>query len=142
MRSEEVAIMVGKNTVMHDNPKLTTRLVKGKNPVRIFIDQHLEVPLNFNIYNKEAETIVFNGKKNEIVDNIKFLQIDFNGHVLKHILDKLYQMNIQSILVEGGSKLLNYFIEDGIYDELSVFENKELVFGKGIKAPSIKNKPH
>lgn len=135
MRAGEMAIMVGKNTVLHDNPRLTTRLVKGNNPVRIFIDRILEVPATFHIYNAEAKTIIFNEQKSEIKDHLHFIQIDFSKNVLVQISEKLFEMNIQSVLVEGGLKLLNSFILQGLYDEIKVFKNNNLNFGSGIKAP-------
>lgn len=139
MRSEEMAIMVGKNTVLHDNPRLTTRLVKGNNPIRIFIDRILEVPLTFNIYNSEAKTIIFNEQKSEVKEHLHFIRIDFSKNVLIQISEKLYDLNIQSVLVEGGARLLNDFILQGLYDELRVFKNYELHFGSGIQAPNAGN---
>lgn len=141
MRSEEMAIMVGKNTVLKDNPHLTTRLVKGPNPIRIFIDRKLEVPMTYNIYNSEAPTIIFNEVKNEINDHLKYVQIDFTGNVLPHISAKLFEFNILSVIVEGGLTLLNHFILEGLYDEVRIFENKSLFFGHGMKAPEIKPGP-
>jgi len=135
MRAGEMAVMVGKNTVLCDNPHLTTRLVKGKNPVRIFIDKNLEVPSTFNIYNKEAGTIVFNALLNKEEGNIKRIKIDFTKNVLKQISDILYQLKIQSVIVEGGAFLLNDFIKQNLYDEVNVFVNEKLKFGSGVKAP-------
>ena len=137
MRSEEMAIMVGKNTVLADNPYLTTRLVQGKNPIRIFIDRNLEVPQTFNIYNKEAKTIVFNDLKQDENANVKWIKIDFSGNVLKQISDCLYQLNIQSVIVEGGAFLLNDFIKQGLYNETKVFVNENLKFHYGVKAPEL-----
>ena len=137
MRSEVAAIMVGKNTVLNDNPFLTARSVKGKNPVRIFIDKNLEVPLSFNIYNKEAETIVFNSLKEETKENVKFIKLNFSESVLKQIMQKLHELKVQSVMVEGGSFLLNKFIEENLWDEGFVFVNDDLKFEKGIKAPQI-----
>ena len=141
MRSEEMAVMVGKNTVLCDNPFLTTRLVNKKNPVRIFIDKNLEVPLSFNIYNKEAKTLVFNNIKNDEKENIKWIKINFSDEVLKQISEKLFNLNIQSVLVEGGTFLLNSFIAENLWDEAFIFVNENLKFDTGIKAPSI-NFPH
>lgn len=137
MRAEEMGIMVGKNTVLADNPNLTIRLVEGNNPIRMFIDKDLEVPESFNIYNPSAKTIVFNRIKNEIKNNIEFVKLDFDLNVLSQISDKLYELNIQSVLVEGGMRLLNDFIQQNILDEIFVFENPKLKFGNGIKAPQI-----
>ena len=137
LRASEMGIMVGKNTVLSDNPSLTTRLVEGKNPVRIFIDKDLEVPLNFNIYSKEAKTIVFNGVKDEEVENVLFVKLNFEMNALEQIINKLYELKIQSVLVEGGRRLLNDFIQQNIFDEILVFENPNLKFGQGVKAPQM-----
>ncbi|MEO6301675.1 MAG: bifunctional diaminohydroxyphosphoribosylaminopyrimidine deaminase/5-amino-6-(5-phosphoribosylamino)uracil reductase RibD, partial [Bacteroidia bacterium] len=137
LRASEMGIMVGKNTVLADNPSLTTRLVKGKNPVRIFIDRDLEVAQNFNIYSKEAKTIVFNGIKEGEMENIVFVKLNFEMNALQQIIDKLYELKIQSVLVEGGRRLLNDFIQQNIFDEILVFENPNLKFGQGIKAPQM-----
>lgn len=138
MRASEMAIMVGKNTVMRDNPSLTTRLVPGKNPLRIFIDKKLEVPSTFNIYSEDAETWVFNETREEIKGHIRYIMVDFSSNALKQILTRLYESNIQSLIVEGGSTLLNHFITEGLYDEMSVFTNPDLKFGSGVKAPDMR----
>ncbi len=137
LRASEMGIMVGKNTVLADDPSLTTRLVEGKNPVRIFIDKDLEVPLTFNIYSKEAKTIVFNGVKDEQAANVLFVKLNFEMNALEQIINKLYELKIQSVLVEGGRRLLNDFIQQNIFDEILVFENPNLKFGNGVKAPQM-----
>lgn len=137
MRADEMGIMVGKNTVLADNPNLTTRLVEGKNPVRIFIDKILEVSQTFNIYNKEAKTLVFNGLKDEKKENIEFIKIDFSKNVLEQMSAKLYELKVQSVLVEGGAALLNDFIKQELYDEIYIFENPELCFKNGLMAPKV-----
>ena len=70
LRSEEHAILVGTNTALTDNPALTTREITGRNPVRILIDFELKVPLDFNIYNNEAPTLIFNAIKDSEEKNI------------------------------------------------------------------------
>ncbi len=137
LRANEMAIMVGKNTVLNDNPTLTTRLVNGKNPIRIFIDQNLEVPTNFNIYNEEAKTIVFNSIKTEVNHTIEYIKLDFTKNVLPQIFNTLYNLKIQSVIVEGGSFLLNNLIQQKLFDEVIVYTHKTLKFGNGIKAPII-----
>ncbi len=137
MRAEETAILVGKNTVLFDDPFLTTRLVKGKNPTRIFIDKDLEVLATFNIYNKEAETLVFSAIKDDVKENICFIKIDFSKNVLAQISQKLYELKIQSVMVEGGAFLLNSFINEKMADEAVVFVNENLKFNTGVKAPEI-----
>jgi diaminohydroxyphosphoribosylaminopyrimidine deaminase/5-amino-6-(5-phosphoribosylamino)uracil reductase len=135
LRSECAAVLVGKNTVLNDNPMLTTRLVEGKNPTRVFIDQKLEVPREFNIYNSQADTIVFNGIKDEHAGHITFVRIDFGGNVIDQVIHRLYQLNLQSVLVEGGAFLLSEFISQKLWDEALVFQNPDIAFGKGIRAP-------
>ncbi len=137
LRANEVAIMIGKNTVLNDNPTLKTRLVKGKNPIRIFIDRNLEVPKSFNIYNSEAKTIVFNSVKELAENNIAYFKIDFSSNLLSQISDKLYDLKIQSVIVEGGAFLLNDFINQKLYDEVIIYKNNNLKFITGIKAPKI-----
>jgi diaminohydroxyphosphoribosylaminopyrimidine deaminase / 5-amino-6-(5-phosphoribosylamino)uracil reductase len=137
LRAEVMGIMVGKNTVLNDNCLLTTRLVDGKNPARIFIDKNLEVPLTFNIYNGDAETIVFNAVKNEQRDRIRFIKINFNENVLQQISEKLYVLNIQNVLVEGGKFLLDDFINQHLWDEVLVFQNPHLAFDQGVRAPAF-----
>ncbi len=137
LRAEVMGIMVGKNTVLKDNCLLTTRLVEGKNPARIFIDRNLEVPLTFNIYNGDAETIVFNAVKSEQRDRIRFVKINFNENVLLQVSEKLYALNIQNVLVEGGKFLLDDFINQHLWDEVLVFQNPHLAFDQGIRAPAF-----
>jgi len=137
IRAEEMGIMVGKNTVLTDNPHLTNRLVEGKNPLRMFIDKDLEVPETFNIYNDQAKTIVFNRIKDEVRGNIEFIKLNFELNVLSQISDRLFELNVQSVLVEGGSRLLNDFIQQNIFSEIFIFENPTLKFGSGLKAPNI-----
>lgn len=135
LRSEVMAILVGKNTVLRDNPRLTTRLVEGTNPTRIFIDRNLEVPLHYHIYDNEAPTIIFNGQKEEKNGGHTFLKIDFDKKVLEQLSDKLFNLNLQSVLVEGGAVLLNDFIDQHLWDEVLIFQNPNLHFGSGVKAP-------
>ena len=140
-RSEEQAIMVGTNTALTDNPKLTTRLVKGKNPLRIVIDRNLKIPSKFFLLDKKIPTIVFTVKNRKPVKNLEYIRIDSQKSFLSQILDELYKRNIQSLIVEGGATLLNSFISEGLWDEARVFTgNKNLKGKNGIQSPSIEEK--
>ena len=141
LRADEHAILVGKNTALNDNPSLTTRKVFGKNPVRILIDLELEVPQNFNIYNDEAPTLVFNSIKNEEKKNIKFIKIE-RENFIKNILEKLWEEQIQSVIVEGGSFTLQQFIDAGIWDEAFVIKADNINLKNGTKAPVFSPKPN
>ena len=137
-RSEEDAIMVGTRTALKDDPSLTTRLWKGKNPIRIVIDKNLKLPLDLKLFSEESKTIVINNTKNSAEQNIQYIKIE-EGNIIKNALECLYDLNIQSILVEGGSKTLQSFIDAGVWDEARIITNEKMMIGKGIKAPDLKH---
>jgi diaminohydroxyphosphoribosylaminopyrimidine deaminase/5-amino-6-(5-phosphoribosylamino)uracil reductase len=116
-------------------------LLEGANPVRLFIDRKLEVPADFQIYNTEAPTLVFNEKKEGVEGHIHYIKLQFDQEVLPQINAHLYQKQIQSVLVEGGPMLLSSFIKQDCWDEALVFQNPDLYFEKGIRGPEfpIKN---
>lgn len=136
LRNEEHAILVGTNTALTDNPGLTTREITGRNPVRILIDFDLKVPGNFNIYNNEAPTLVFNGVKDSEESNIKFIKIE-KENFLENLIQKLYENQIQSVIVEGGSFTLQQFIDAEIWDEAIIIKNENLKLTNGTKAPEF-----
>lgn len=136
-RSQEDAILVGRNTVSVDNPSLTVREVIGKNPIRIVIDRQLSLRGDYNIFNEDAQTIIFNEKKNEVVsENLRHIKIAFDGTELQQLLHHLYEMNVQSIIIEGGAYTLNQFIEKNLWDEARVLTGNVL-FNSGLNAPII-----
>ena len=140
LRAEEAAILVGTNTAMLDNPKLTVRDYSGKNPVRVLIDRRLCVPDSFNIYNDEAKTIVFTEADScnmHVGDNVHFVcaPFDSNGVDLNFVMETLYNTNLQSLIVEGGASLLNSFVRDGFVDECRVETNLSLSVADGLRAP-------
>tara|TARA_B100000524_G_scaffold217685_1_gene114546 strand:+ start:121 stop:1080 length:960 start_codon:yes stop_codon:yes gene_type:complete len=124
-RSEEQAILVGFNTIIQDNPKLTTRMVKGGNPIRIVVCDDRKIVKKFNVFNDEAETIIIN------LDSC-----NKNISEAKKICDDLFKKNIISVIVEGGPKTLNYFLMENLWDEARIFIS-EKGFINGIKAPEI-----
>ena len=136
LRSEEHAILVGTNTALTDNPGLTTREITGRNPVRILIDLDLKVPENFNIYNNEAPTLVFNGVKDSEESKIRFIKIE-KENFLENLMQKLYENQIQSVIVEGGSFTLQQFIDAEIWDEAIIIKNENLKLTNGTKAPEF-----
>ena len=136
IRSEEHAILAGTQTALNDNPSLTTRLIEGRNPVRILIDFELKIPRDFKIYNNEAPTLVFNQEKDAEEENIKFIKIS-KEKFLEDLLQKLYENQIQSVLVEGGSRTLQTFIDANLWDETIIIKNKNLTLENGTKAPKF-----
>lgn len=127
-RAEEQAILVGTNTVIADNPSLTTRDYKGKNPIRIVIDRTKRLPKNASIFDNTSETILVSE------DNI-----DFNQPIASQICDILHQKNINSIIIEGGAQTLQTFINENLWDEARVFTGN-VSFKEGIKAPEFSGK--
>lgn len=140
MRSEEHAILIGSKTALVDNASLTTREISGKNPVRILIDLGLKVPGDFKIYNSEAPTLVFNSEKNSIEDNVKFIKIE-KENFLEDLMQKLYEEQIQSVIVEGGSFTLSQFVEADLWDEAVVIKNENINLVNGTKAPDFNFMP-
>ncbi len=139
-RAEEVAIMVGPNTAQKDNPSLTTRLWKGSNPVRILLDMHLRLPASLLLLDGSVKTIVCNGiKEEELYPNLIYVKLEKNGSILEQVCKILYQKNIQSVLVEGGAKLLQSFIDQNLFDEIRVIENTGLIIEDGLAAPQFFN---
>ncbi|MFA9290075.1 MAG: bifunctional diaminohydroxyphosphoribosylaminopyrimidine deaminase/5-amino-6-(5-phosphoribosylamino)uracil reductase RibD [Solirubrobacteraceae bacterium] len=140
LRTDNPSILVGKNTVLIDDPRLTAREYYGNNPVRIIIDKNLLINENKEIYNNDSKTIIFNNIKSEEVKNIQFIKIDFSlENYLQQILNSLYTIQIQSIIIEGGAFTLNSFIQNNLWDEAYVFKANELIISDGIKSPTLKN---
>ena len=137
-RSEEQSILVGRNTITNDNPSLTVRDYGGINPIRLVIDSQLEIGGELNIYSKDAPTIVFNRIKNETENNVEWVKIKETS--TKNILEELYKRGIQSVFVEGGSRTLQYFIIDNVWDEARVIVGQKY-FKDGYKAPIINKVP-
>ena len=138
-RAEEDAILVGTNTALHDNPKLDVRDWHGKSPLRLVIDRHLRLPTDLNLFDGSLPTIVYNLKKAEESENLNWVKIG-EKDFLQNMLADLHERKVQSVLVEGGSFLLNSLMALGLWDEARVFECPAL-FNEGIMAPSLKDAP-
>lgn len=136
-RTEEDAIMVGKNTVILDNPRLTSRNWYGHNPVRVVIDKMCELPCSYKIFDDMATTIIFNSKQDRKKYNLEYIKIDFSDKILTQILQILHEKGIQSIIVEGGTRTLNEFILRNLWDEARIFVGNNN-FISGVKAPAFK----
>ena len=137
-RSEEQSILVGRNTITNDNPSLTVRDYGGMNPIRLVIDSQLQISGNLNIYSKDAPTIVFNRVKDKKENNVEWIKIKETS--TSNILEELYRRGIQSVFVEGGSRTLQYFIIDNLWDEARVIVGQKY-FKEGYKAPIINKVP-
>ncbi len=139
-RSEENAILVGKTTALKDNPSLTTREWAGNNPTRLVIDKNLNLPKTLNLFNNQAPTIVFNVQETKEEKNIHYLKIDFSEEIAPQILTVLFNLEIQSLIIEGGTKTLQQFIDLKLWDEAHVYTGP-IFFNSGIQAPKLPEKP-
>lgn len=135
-RTQEAAILVGTNTVLLDNPQLTNRLCEGENPLRIAIDREGKIPSNYNILDGKVPTLIFCEKERANKYNLEFIQIDFSKDLIQTILDELYKRSKISLIVEGGSKLHNSFLQKNIWDEARA-EVAPVYLKSGVKAPQI-----
>ena len=136
-RAEHQAIIVGTQTARLDNPSLNVRDWCGPQPLRIVIDKDLTLPRHLHLFDGSQPTLVVT-EKNETIAGAMTLQVDFNQSILPRLMEELQRRNIQSLLVEGGSKLLQSFIDEGLWDEAYV-EHCPQVLGHGILSPSLIN---
>ncbi len=138
-RSEEAAILVGTNTVLLDDPALTTRLWPGKTPVRLVIDKELKLPIHLKLFDGSAKTIMFNYIRHDDGEMLSYHKLSKDENIIPQILSAIYMLQIQSVIVEGGAKLLQTFIDAGLWDEARVITNSAMVIGKGLDTPVLKN---
>lgn len=139
-RSQEQAIMVGTNTVLLDNPQLNVREQAGKSPLRLCIDRNGIIPENYHLMDESVPTLIFTSLNKSSRNNLEFIQINFEKNVISQILKELYSRNVQSLIVEGGEKLLTSFINKKVWDEARVFVSSKTI-KDGVKAPIIDKVP-
>ena len=135
-RAEHHAILVGRKTALLDNPSLTTRNWYGKNPVRLVIDKELTLPTSLKLFDGSAPTWVFTAQDKASTSQVTYFKLDFSRSILPQILQKLYENKLQALLVEGGSQLLQSFIDEGLWDEIYT-EHAATILGNGVKGPVI-----
>lgn len=127
-RTEEQAILVGTNTVLEDNPSLNARDWIGENPIRVVIDKDEKLSKKLSVFNDEAKTIVITNNK-----------VNFSKDVAKQICDILFKKEITSVIIEGGAKTLQTFIDENLWDEARVFKG-QTTFKAGKKSPVFSGK--
>lgn len=134
-RSEEQAIFAGTQTILNDNPRLTNRHWPGKNPIRITIDRQLRIPQHYHLFDRLSQTVIFNEKMNNQSNGVHFVQIAKGADLHETLVHYSNQHGIQSILVEGGSQILDYFLSNDLWDEIRLITAKGMELGGGIPAP-------
>lgn len=136
-RSEEAAILVGTNTALMDDPSLTTRLWSGRHPVRAVVDMDLRLPSHLKLFNRRTPTIVFNTLMQEEQENLYMYQVSRGSSLGYQIAQAFYNLKLQSVIVEGGVLMLQTFIDAGLWDEIRIITNKDMIAPGGLTAPAL-----
>lgn len=150
MRSEADAILVGKNTINIDNPKLNCRIegLKRFSPIRIILSKKLDLDLNSNIFKncKINRTFIFTIKnENKIINKIqkkkvKVFMLDNNMFKLSNIIEQLAKLGVCNLLVEGGGEVFTSFLNEDLVDRLVIFRSNYFIGGEGVNATNLLNK--
>jgi len=136
-RSQEMAFLVGTNTVLADNPSLTTRSWFGKNPVRVYLDRLGRIDSSYAIQSSEAKTICITANKEAVsTDHVTYVYADFESNLPTQICRILYELQIMSVVIEGGTQTLQHFIDADLWDEARIFTS-DSTLKQGIKAPLV-----
>lgn len=140
MRTEESAIMVGTETAKRDNPSLNVRDWTGRNPLRIVLDKDLRLSPDLHLFDGMQSTVVYTANNASNREKLTFVTIDFTKNILPQILQDLHARNVLSIIVEGGTKLLQSFIDQNLWDETFKFVGPAQ-FSRGEKGPVFSFNP-
>ncbi|KAA6322885.1 Riboflavin biosynthesis protein RibD [termite gut metagenome] len=135
-RAEVDAVMVGTRTAFLDNPSLSVRYWRGKNPVRIVIDRNLSLATSLHLFDGSAHTLVFTSLSHPSSNSVEYITLNYETDILPQIMNILHRKNIRSLLVEGGSHLLQSFIDASLWDEVFV-EQSSRKLSSGVKAPHM-----
>ena len=137
-RAAEQAILVGKNTALHDNPRLNVRDWNGSDPIRVVLDSKLELPADLHLFDQQIPTLCYNLLKSEKLTNLEWVQLPQLS--LEALMADLLARQIQSVLIEGGSQTITQFLAAGLWDEARVF-TAPIEFERGIAAPKLTQTP-
>lgn len=134
LRATNDAIIVGTNTVIKDNPSLTTRYWAGRNPLRITIDRKGRIPAGAAMLDGTTDTLILG--QNRCADKVRAIPLQPHQSSIETLLKELFARNIQSLIVEGGTQLLQSFIDSNLWDEARI-ETTPIQLCRGVKAPTI-----
>ena len=141
LRARVDAILIGKNTAFVDNPSLTVRLARGKNPIRVIADTNRTLPQNLKVFNDGESESIFLCSSKQFSDNqssqCKFIAVEEKDDRLspKDMLKKLANYGVTSILVEGGPSILRSFFNEGLIDELYEYTAPGILNGNDMENP-------
>ena len=142
-RTDEAAILVGTRTALHDNPRLNAREWPGPQPTRLTIDKNLALPPSHYILDGSQPTIIYTHRERASRPNLTYVTLPFapagappSPDLLPTVLADLHARAIQSVLVEGGPTVLNYLINNDLWDEIRVFRSPRRL-ERGVAAPRL-----
>jgi diaminohydroxyphosphoribosylaminopyrimidine deaminase/5-amino-6-(5-phosphoribosylamino)uracil reductase len=138
-RAEEDAILVGTQTAIVDNPSLTVRLVEGRNPLRVILDRKGRVPMTHSIFDGCAPTLIVGEPRPSLPIDL-FAQLSQTDDPLVIALEELRRRSMLSVIIEGGTRLLDSCLEQGLWDELRVFISPHPL-KRGYPAPPLLSAP-
>jgi diaminohydroxyphosphoribosylaminopyrimidine deaminase / 5-amino-6-(5-phosphoribosylamino)uracil reductase len=136
-RATEAAILVGTRTALLDDPALNARLWTGPDPIRLVIDKELVLPPSLRLFDGKVRTVVFNFLRHEEEGMVQYYQVADDSSLIHQLSVALHRLKIQSVLVEGGARLLQSFIDADCWDEARVITNGELELPGGLPAPQL-----
>lgn len=144
-RSEEASILVGTNTALLDDPELTTRSWAGPSPIRFVVDMDLKLPATLKMFNdNKSFTVILNTRQHQLeaislagMKGIGFYQVTNSVNLVHQVLHAMYQLKVQSVMVEGGARLLQSFIDEQVWDEARIITNSKLHVTEGISSPTL-----
>ncbi|MCR8656992.1 bifunctional diaminohydroxyphosphoribosylaminopyrimidine deaminase/5-amino-6-(5-phosphoribosylamino)uracil reductase RibD [Paenibacillus endoradicis] len=140
LRNENMGILVGVNTVIEDDPELTTRIANGRNPIRIVLDSTLRIPLNAKVVtDQHAETWVFTAQNYDQQKKAKLEELGISvyptlgtKHVdVQDVVRMLGEKLVSSVLIEGGGTIHAAFLENKLVDKVIIYMAPKLVGGTG-----------
>ena len=146
LRARYDAVLIGSETARIDNPKLTVRMVEGRNPFRIVLDSNLKLKSELNLFknNSDNKTIVVTSEKSKsklkkikqlekLGVKVLFVKSDIHKRIqLKSVLKELSKLQIISVMVEGGSKIYSSFLKQNLFDDIYLFVSPKIL-GNGLK---------
>ena len=141
LRSTHDAILVGRHTAQLDNPSLTLRHWAGRTPLRLVVDRKGILSSHLRLFSVDTPTVVYteNICQGKYPENVSQVQLDFSKDIIPQILSHLHERKIGSLLVEGGSKMLQSFIDSDLWDEIRIETNTALNLYQGVLAPQLRH---
>ncbi len=142
MRASVDGILVGINTILKDDPKLTVKekyVPNAKNPVRVVLDSKLRIPSDARVLNGMAKTIIATTEKAEEREiNAEIIRCGDEEVDLNCLMEELWKRGIKSVMVEGGGTVIHSFLKAGLVDEMYVFIGPLIIGGD---APTLVEGP-